>query len=351
VGENRGKYKKVIQYEFVGDGGGDFDVPEPPPRSNCCGAFLLCMFLGVMFVVVAALIGWNMGVVSPAMLGVTSATVSPVPPLAVATTTVAVLTMAPPTTTTQTRTVTIQYNCEKDVPEVGDKVQAASDIMFQPAAMVPRGTYGRVVNFDPLAPDHAFSVSFDGFPHLQNASVSVDRISQAVQPGDRVKAAKALGGESGGAPAVPRDTVGTVAKVVPPGDDGWEILYYVTWDGVTGGAGDLALSREKFYKVDPWSPGKSTWCCAQKGVGCAENCATNETWAEEKSEWCCDHHGIGCAAVVPPTSTTVTTQTTTSTTTRALFNCYMQEDWSDEKQEWCCKVEHLGCKPEGGTSL
>jgi hypothetical protein len=283
-------------------------------------------------------------------VGVQPPQVGIAPPQLPATTTKAAPTTTTPVPATTTTTKAVHYNCDVEVPEEGDRVQATNDIIFRPTGMVPRSTYGSVRSVQQGLPnhEHAMTVTFEGFPHLENARVSLDQVTQAVERGDRVKAAKALG--DGG--TVPRDAVGTVSEVVAPGDDGWEFHYRVTWDGLSQ---DFLVSRDQIYKVDAWSPAKTTWCCHHEQVGCPENCATNETWSEEKTDWCCAHHGLGCGNITVPTSTTVTTRTktTTSSTTPSLFNCYMQEEWTEEKQEWCCSHENLGCPPadEHGVGL
>ncbi|CAK0879569.1 unnamed protein product, partial [Prorocentrum cordatum] len=47
VGERRGTYRRVVQYEYVGDGMGDFDMPieSVPESSSCCSAGCCCCLL------------------------------------------------------------------------------------------------------------------------------------------------------------------------------------------------------------------------------------------------------------------------------------------------------------------
>jgi hypothetical protein len=181
----------------------------------------------------------------PKPLTVIQPIVTTQPPMsAVLPTATTTLTMtAPPTTTTE-----VSHNCDLETPEPGERIQAATDIMFQPAALVPRGTYGTVINLLPNAPSHDLSVVFDDFPHLKNASVKAGQITQAVKPGDRVKAAKDLGGEDDD-PAVPKDAVGTVAQVLPPGTDAWEVYYRVDWylPGSEHQEFDMNVNREQIY--------------------------------------------------------------------------------------------------------
>jgi hypothetical protein len=315
--------------------------------------------MGLVFA--SGLIGWRLGIVSPEMLAAL-----PLPfsmqeevwpagqavgssqdkgptglvPFTSTTTAAATTTSAPLPTTTEE-----SHNCELETPEVGDRIQAATDIMFQPAAMVPRGTYGNVIQLLTTGPSHDLSVIFDGFPQLKNASVRAYQLTQAVQPGDRVKAANDLRRSEGGAPAVPKDAVGTVVKVLPPSADGWEVFYRVNWDRATLADQDLPMkaTRLQIYKVDAWPPHKTVWCCTYKNVSCPENCATNDTWSDQKRAWCCEHHGQGCETTTA-TSTSSTTLTTSTTTTWTTYNCYMQDVWTEGKAKWCCKTQGLGCQ-------
>jgi hypothetical protein len=290
------------------------------------------------------LAAWPLGPPEPAgppVRFITPIGTSPAPPALLPVTTAAARATSTITAAPRTTTQAIQHNCEEDGPEEGDRVQAADDIIFQPAAMVPRGTYGQVISVQSAVLSQDVSVTFDGFPDLRNASVSMGQITQAVQPGDRVKAANELGGTAGD-PSVPRDAIGTVAEVLLPGSDGWEVHYHVTWDFHAQDS-EARVRRDQIYKVDVWSPQKTRWCCAHRNVSCPENCATEEAWSDAKRKWCCVHHGLGCGSTSTVSDST-TTRTGSSTTTRVPYNCYMQEDWTDEKQEWCCTTERLGCK-------
>jgi hypothetical protein len=53
-GERRGTYRRVVQYEYVGDGMGDFDMPieSVPEPSSCCSP--CCCFCFLVFCVLAA---------------------------------------------------------------------------------------------------------------------------------------------------------------------------------------------------------------------------------------------------------------------------------------------------------
>merc|ERR1719291_106736 len=56
VGERRGTYRRVVQYEYVGDGQGDFDMPiEGVPESSSCSSTCCCCCFFALCVLAAGI--------------------------------------------------------------------------------------------------------------------------------------------------------------------------------------------------------------------------------------------------------------------------------------------------------
>mmetsp|Transcript_60150 Transcript_60150/g.158237 ORF Transcript_60150/g.158237 Transcript_60150/m.158237 type:complete len:345 (-) Transcript_60150:255-1289(-) len=99
-----------------------------------------------------------------------------------------------------------------------------------------------------------------------------------------------------------------------------------------------------------WSEPKKIWCCTHVGKGCAAaapalpalpfdcNAAFEhwyEAWSPPKKTWCCHHASRGCAPPPPAYDC------------NAGFEAW-QTGWSVEKKAWCCTHASRGCPVAAG---